>query len=134
MTAIQCCCCCSAAAAAALLLLLLTMCTQGWRTAPPGAVEAASALSGGSGSCGAVLVFMPGAPEIDRLVRQLQGSSKLAGAVGRGSGGVRVLPLHGGLPPAVQVRGVAVGTKGLGVACMGYSGTAAAAATVAAAS
>jgi hypothetical protein len=44
----------------------------------------------------------PGAPEIDRLVRQLQGSSRLASAVGR-AGGVRVLPLHGGLPPAVQV-------------------------------
>jgi len=46
---------------------------------------------------------MPGAPEIDRLVRLLQGSSRLAAAVGR-SGGLRVLPLHGGLPAAVQSR------------------------------
>jgi ATP-dependent RNA helicase DHX57 len=45
---------------------------------------------------------MPGAPEIDRLVRQLQGSAKLAGAAGHA--GLRVLPLHGGLPAAVQAR------------------------------
>lgn len=57
--------------------------------------------------------FSPGAPEIDRLVRQLQGSSRLAGAVGR-AGAVRVLPLHGGLPPAVQVKG---GWGGRGLPC-----------------
>jgi ATP-dependent RNA helicase DHX57 len=73
---------------------------QGWRNAPPGALEAAAAADDG---LGAILIFMPGAPEIDRLVRQLQGSSRLSGAVGR-AGGVRVLPLHGGLPSAVQVR------------------------------
>jgi ATP-dependent RNA helicase DHX57 len=49
-----------------------------------------------------VLIFMPGAPEIDRLVRQLQGSAKLAGAAGHA--GLRVLPLHGGLPASVQAR------------------------------
>jgi ATP-dependent RNA helicase DHX57 len=52
---------------------------------------------------GAVLIFMPGAPEIDQLVRQLQGSSKLTAAAG-GAKGLRVLPLHGGLPAAVQAR------------------------------
>lgn len=44
---------------------------------------------------------MPGAPEIDKLVRQLQTSRKLLEVGGRG---VRVLPLHGGLPPSVQSK------------------------------
>eukprot|EP00883_Tetradesmus_obliquus_P006330 jgi/Sobl393_1/16814/SZX72388.1 len=74
---------------------------KGWPGAPPGALEAAAKGAGG-GALGAVLIFMPGAPEIDRLVRQLQGSAKLAGAAGHA--GLRVLPLHGGLPASVQAR------------------------------
>jgi HrpA-like RNA helicase len=45
---------------------------------------------------------MPGAPEIDRLVRQLQGSPKLAAAAAGAS--LRVLPLHGSLPAGAQAR------------------------------
>ncbi|KAF8055672.1 DHX57 [Scenedesmus sp. PABB004] len=74
---------------------------QGWAGAPPGAVEDAAA-EGQGGALGAVLVFMPGAPEIDRLVRLLAASPRLAAAAGHG--GVRVLPLHGGLPAGVQAR------------------------------
>eukprot|EP00878_Enallax_costatus_P012006 GHUV01012535.1.p1 GENE.GHUV01012535.1~~GHUV01012535.1.p1 ORF type:complete len:538 (+),score=178.81 GHUV01012535.1:448-2061(+) len=73
---------------------------KGWTNAPAGALAAAAAGAGG-GSMGAVLIFMPGAPEIDRLVRQLQTSSKVLAAAGKG---LRVLPLHGGLPPSVQSR------------------------------
>jgi ATP-dependent RNA helicase DHX57 len=79
-----------------------------------------------------VLVFMPGAPEIDRLVRQLSSSSALAAAAaaaaagagagagvggsgggGGGGGSVRVLPLHGGLPPGVQSRVFEVPPRGV---------------------
>eukprot|EP00775_Hariotina_reticulata_P004412 gene4412-4665_t len=76
---------------------------KGWRSAPAGALEAAAASAGGRGMMGAVLIFMPGAPEIDRLVRQLQGSSRLTAAAG-GAKGLRVLPLHGGLPAGTQAR------------------------------
>lgn len=44
---------------------------------------------------------MPGASEIDRLVRQLQSSPKLAAMTCKG---LRILPLHGGLSPATQSR------------------------------
>jgi ATP-dependent RNA helicase DHX57 len=50
---------------------------------------------------GAVLVFCPGADDIGRVVRALSASGRLAAAV---PGGVRALPLHGGLPPAAQSR------------------------------
>jgi ATP-dependent RNA helicase DHX57 len=46
---------------------------------------------------------MPGAPEIDRLIRQLNHSSKLAAAAG-GAHGLRLLPLHGSLPASQQAR------------------------------
>jgi ATP-dependent RNA helicase DHX57 len=50
---------------------------------------------------GAILVFAPGADEIARVVRALQNSGRLAA---QAPGGVRVLPLHGGLPPSHQSR------------------------------
>eukprot|EP00879_Flechtneria_rotunda_P019881 GHRR01020897.1.p1 GENE.GHRR01020897.1~~GHRR01020897.1.p1 ORF type:complete len:959 (+),score=404.55 GHRR01020897.1:326-3202(+) len=74
---------------------------KGWQSAPSGALEAAAAACA-NGQLGAILIFMPGAPEIDRLVRQLQSSNKLAAAMGPNL--LRVLPLHGALPPAVQAR------------------------------
>lgn len=49
----------------------------------------------------AILVFAPGAEEIGRIVRTLQNSPRLAAAA---PGGVRALPLHGGLPPSHQAR------------------------------
>lgn len=73
---------------------------QNWASAPPDALAAAAASSN-KGSMGAVLIFMPGAPEIDRLVRQLQTSTKVLAVAGNC---LRVLPLHGGLPPSVQSR------------------------------
>ena len=48
----------------------------------------------------AILVFMPGAPEITRLVRQLESSSLLRQAA---KGQLRILPLHGALPSHAQV-------------------------------
>ncbi|GFR46511.1 hypothetical protein Agub_g8095, partial [Astrephomene gubernaculifera] len=56
-------------------------------------------LSGG----GALLVFLPGAPEISRLQRLLLSSDKVLSAAG-GSAGLRVLPLHGSLSSAEQSR------------------------------
>ena len=47
-------------------------------------------------------MFLPGAPEIARLVRSLQGSSALQRAADGQQ--LRVLPLHGALPPSQQVR------------------------------
>lgn len=49
----------------------------------------------------AILIFMPGAPEITRLVRQLESSPLLRQAA---KGQLRVLPLHGALPSQAQVR------------------------------
>ena len=49
---------------------------------------------------GSILVFMPGAPEIGRCVRQLAGSRAVAAATGGGP--LLVLPLHGGLSPEAQ--------------------------------
>lgn len=70
--------------------------SQGWRRVPPSALAAAARRTGP----GAVLVFMPGAPEIERLVRQLRGSAPLAAAAqGRP---LVILPLHGGLPASAQ--------------------------------
>lgn len=48
----------------------------------------------------AILIFMPGAPEIARLVRLLESSSRLRQA---GQGRCKVLPLHGALPSHAQV-------------------------------
>ena len=53
----------------------------------------------------AILIFMPGAPEITRLVRQLESSSRLRQAA---QGQLRVLPLHGALPSQAQVDFAAV--------------------------
>ena len=63
----------------------------------------ASSNSKGSkgGEANAILVFAPGAEEINRIIRTLQDSPKLAAA---SPGGVRTLPLHGGLPPSHQSR------------------------------
>jgi len=52
---------------------------------------------------GAVLVFLPGAPEISRLQRALMASDKLASAAG-GRSNVRVLPLHGSLSSGDQTK------------------------------
>jgi ATP-dependent RNA helicase DHX57 len=49
----------------------------------------------------AILIFAPGADEIGRVVRALENSPRLAAAA---PGGLRVLPLHGGLPPSHQTR------------------------------
>ncbi len=48
----------------------------------------------------AILIFMPGAPEIARLVRQLESSPRLRQA---SEGRCKVLPLHGALPSHAQV-------------------------------
>jgi len=47
-------------------------------------------------------VFLPGAPEIGRAARQLSGSPALRRAAGDQR--LRILPLHGALPPAQQAR------------------------------
>ncbi len=69
--------------------------------------EAAKYLNSGKGQKqnqgGAVLVFLPGAPEISRLQRLLTASERLAAAVG-GRGRLRILPLHGSLSSADQTR------------------------------
>ncbi|KAK9848234.1 hypothetical protein WJX84_008694, partial [Apatococcus fuscideae] len=64
----------------------------------------------GSGSQ-AVLVFLPGAGEIDRLVRQLRNSPQLKRAA-EGMGFL-VSPLHGSLPPDQQARVFAPAPKGM---------------------
>ncbi|GIL66003.1 hypothetical protein Vafri_19646 [Volvox africanus] len=56
-------------------------------------------VSGG----GAILVFLPGAPEINRMQRTLLQSGKVLAAAG-GRGNLRVLPLHGSLSSADQSR------------------------------
>ncbi len=48
----------------------------------------------------AILIFMPGAPEIARLVRLLESSPRLRQA---SQGRCKVLPLHGALPSHAQV-------------------------------
>ena len=54
-----------------------------------------------SNSGRAILVFLPGSHEIGRLLKQLTQSPQLqAAAQGRT---LRILPLHGSLPPADQV-------------------------------
>ncbi|KAA6421632.1 MAG: putative ATP-dependent RNA helicase DHX57 [Trebouxia sp. A1-2] len=54
-----------------------------------------------SQECKAILIFMPGAPEIARLVRQLESSPCIRQA---SQGRCKVLPLHGALPSHAQVR------------------------------
>jgi HrpA-like RNA helicase len=56
----------------------------------------------GEGEGGAILIFMPGAPEIGRLVRQLERSGPLTNAAAGDR--LRILPLHGALSPNQQVR------------------------------
>ena len=51
-------------------------------------------------SLGAILIFVPGAALINRLVKGLQTSSSIAGQGFQ----LRVLPLHGGLPPSQQSK------------------------------
>ena len=65
---------------------------QDWADAP----DMASASQEGK----AILIFMPGAPEIARLVRHLESSPRLRQA---SQGRCRVLPLHGALPSHAQV-------------------------------
>lgn len=57
----------------------------------------------------AILIFMPGAPEITRLVRLLESSAQLRQAA---KGQIRVLPLHGALPSHAQVHLAAVISSG----------------------
>ena len=52
------------------------------------------------GAASAILIFMPGAPEIGRLLRALQASPRLKRACPQG---VRLLPLHGALSAKDQV-------------------------------
>lgn len=65
---------------------------QDWEDAPE--------LAGVRADAQAILIFMPGAPEISRLLRQLEASLKLKQAC---QGRLRVLPLHGALPSHQQV-------------------------------
>jgi ATP-dependent helicase HrpB len=66
-----------------------------WEVAARACVRAAEATPGD------LLVFMPGAYEINRTVQALQGARDLRGFA--------VLPLHGELPPEAQDRAVARG-------------------------
>lgn len=52
---------------------------------------------------GAILVFMPGAPEINRLARSIWEDESLIAAAG-GEGRLRVLPLHGALSAGDQSK------------------------------
>ena len=61
-------------------------------------IQASSKASGSQ----AILVFLPGAGEIDRLARQLRSSTQLKRAA-EGLGFL-ILPLHGSLPPDHQVQ------------------------------
>ncbi|KAK9809193.1 hypothetical protein WJX72_011126 [[Myrmecia] bisecta] len=63
---------------------------------------AAGDLPGAAAAANAILIFMPGAPEINRLVRTLQNSGRLQQAAQGQT--LRVLPLHGALPSAHQAR------------------------------
>jgi hypothetical protein len=84
-------------------------------------VEARQAQQAQRGGAAAILIFAPGAEEINRICRALQSSPRVRAAAGGGS--LWVLPLHGGLPPAQQARvfdrppkgegpGVCVGRRG----------------------
>lgn len=68
---------------------------QDWSNAP--------ANCRASQDANAILIFMPGAPEITRLVRQLESSQQLRQAA---KGQLRVLPLHGALPSHAQVQAI----------------------------
>lgn len=57
-------------------------------------------------------MFLPGAPEIDRCVRQLSASPRLAAAAPPGAA-LRVLPLHGALPAGAQARVFERGGRGV---------------------
>lgn len=70
---------------------------QDWQDAP--------ANCHASQEADAILIFMPGAPEITRLVRQLELSTRLRQAA---QGQLRVLPLHGALPSHAQVYSDAI--------------------------
>lgn len=65
---------------------------QDWPDAPD--------MVSASQECKAILIFMPGAPEIARLVRQLESSPCIRQA---SQGRCKVLPLHGALPSHAQV-------------------------------
>ena len=90
---------------------------SGW--APPGNdAKSSSSISNGNNfknpavdatTTGAILIFMPGAPEIGKCVRQLEASQSVrqamaTAAAGKGVGQLLVLPLHGGLSPEAQAR------------------------------
>ena len=61
-------------------------------------LRAAPKHAGAPNSLGAILVFLPGAAEVDKCCRALQRSRRLSGTQ------LWVLPLHGALPPADQAR------------------------------
>lgn len=65
-------------------------------------VEERQAQQAQRGAAAAILIFAPGAEEISKICRGLQGSPRVGRAAG--GGGVWVLPLHGGLPPAQQAK------------------------------
>ena len=69
-------------------------------------VEARQAQQAQQGAAAAILIFAPGAEEINRVCRALQGSPRLRSTAPAGAtaGALWVLPLHGGLPPAQQAR------------------------------
>ena len=71
---------------------------QGWAGLDDAPDEGRSKLKGP----GAILVFLPGAFEIAKLQRQLEGSAVLQRALEGGR--AIVLPLHGALPPAQQQK------------------------------
>ncbi|KAK9867126.1 hypothetical protein WJX84_000721, partial [Apatococcus fuscideae] len=70
-------------------------------------IQASSKASGSQ----AILVFLPGAGEIDRLARQLRSSTQLKRAA-EGLGFL-ILPLHGSLPPDHQGRVFEPAPKGM---------------------
>ena len=72
-------------------------------SAAPLEEQVASAVGDLKGESGGVLVFLPGAEEIERAGRAVEGVARAAGMV--------VRPLHGRLPAAEQDRAVAPGPE-----------------------
>lgn len=85
--------------------------TRGCRHGPEALLEGWSPDGGGVGgssshtpSQGALLIFLPGAPEISRLQRLLGDSPTVRAACDAAGCQLRVMPLHGSLPTSQQVR------------------------------
>lgn len=82
--------------------------TRGWKPAEEYR-DRVKALEGGS----SILIFLPGAEEINKMIRQLQASNKLQQACRGGDKegkkrapdwDFRLYPLHGSLPPSQQTK------------------------------